>query len=79
MDLPFGMRSSTLEERKRFYESFDLKRSRDWVGRKLVYAAIIGRHSGIYPKEYEKDKNVPLVIDNYTSLKGVMLYTALPA
>ncbi len=72
--MPFGMRPSSLEERKRFYESFDLKRSRNWVGRKLVYAAIIGRHSGVYPPEYKEDKNVPLVIDNYTSLKEVMRY-----
>ena len=74
MELPFGMRPSTLKERRRFYLSFNMEKSRDWVGRGLVYAAIIGRHSGIYPKKYEADKDIPLVIDKYHSLGDVMRY-----
>lgn len=80
MKLPFGMRPSTLEERKHFYTSFELKKSRDWVGRKLVYLVVIGRHSNIYPPQYKNDKNDPLAIDNYHSLYQVQQYilTFLP-
>lgn len=72
MNLPFGMQPSTLDERKEFYGKFNLKKSRDWIGRKVVYTVVIGRHSGIYPKEYEKDKDIPLAIDRYKSLRDVM-------
>ncbi|MCK4326898.1 MAG: DNA primase [Candidatus Diapherotrites archaeon] len=74
MNLPFGMRASTLEERKRFYEGFDLQKATGWIGRKVVYVVIIGRHSGIYPPQFEEDKSVPLVIDNYKTLDDVMKY-----
>jgi len=71
MELPFGMRPSTLAERKAFYTKFDFARARDWIGRKAVYAVIMGRHSNIYPPEYKADKDVPLAIDNYRSLADV--------
>lgn len=71
MNLPFGMRPSTLEERQQFYIDFDLKKSRNWVGRKLVYLVIIGRHTNIYPPAYKQDKDTPLAIDNYNSLQQV--------
>jgi DNA primase catalytic subunit len=71
MKLPYNMRLSALGERQQFYESFNLKKSRSWVGRKLVFAVIIGRHSAIYPAEYVKDKDEPLIIDNYHTLKDV--------
>jgi DNA primase catalytic subunit len=65
------MRPSTLEERKQFYQNFDLRKARDWVGRKLVYLVIIGRHSNIYPPQYKEDKDIPMAIDNYHSLQEV--------
>ncbi|MFH1101481.1 MAG: DNA primase small subunit domain-containing protein [Methanobacteriota archaeon] len=68
------MRPSTLQERQQFYQHFNLKKARDWVGRKLVYLVIIGRHTNIYPPEYKNDKNTPLAIDNYHSLKEVHHY-----
>jgi len=71
MMLPYGMRVSTLEERKTFYKNFNVKKARDWVGRKLVYLVVIGRHSNIYPPEYKDDKNDPLAIDNYKTLADV--------
>ena len=72
MKLPFGMRPSTLDERKKFYKNFSLRKAHDWVGRKLVYAVVIGRHSNIYPAEYKKDRNEPLIIDKYRNLNDVM-------
>jgi DNA primase catalytic subunit len=71
MKLPFGMRPSTLQERTQFYTKFDIKKARDWVGRKLVYAIILSRHSNIYPPRYKKDRNTPLIIDSYRSLQEV--------
>jgi len=71
MRLPFGMRSSTLQERKQFYGKFDLKKARDWVGRKLVYAMVLGRHTNIFPLKFKSDKDIPLIIDNYHSLQEV--------
>jgi hypothetical protein len=71
MKLPFGMRPSTLQEREQFYTKFDMKKARDWVGKKLVYAVVLGRHSNIYPVQYKKNKNILLIIDNYQSLQDV--------
>jgi DNA primase catalytic subunit len=71
MKLPYNMRASTLEERKKFYSNFDINKTKKWLKRKLVYAVIIGRHSDIYPKKYEEDKNIPLIIDKYKNLDEV--------
>ena len=71
MKLPYNMRPSTLLERQQFYKRFDLKKARNWVGRKLVYAVIIGRHTAIFPVEYKKEKDEPLIIDKYKDLKDV--------
>jgi len=71
MELPFGMRAATLEERKRFYTRFDIKKARDWIGRPLVYAVVIGRHTDVYPERFHDDKNIPLIIDSYRSLADV--------
>jgi DNA primase catalytic subunit len=65
------MRVSTIAERQQFYTHFNLKKARDWVGRKLVYAVIIGRHSNIYINTYKKDKDEPLIIDKYHTLQNV--------
>jgi DNA primase catalytic subunit len=71
MKLPFGMRPSTLLERELFYSKFDIKESRDWVGRKSVYAVVLGRHSNIVLPQYTVDKDIPLIIDDYHSLQEV--------
>ncbi len=71
MELPFGMRAATLEKRKRFYTKFNLNRACDWVGRPLVYAVVIGRHTDVYPERYRDDKDIPLIIDSYRSLADV--------
>ena len=49
MELPIGMRAATLEKRKQFYEKFDRSKAHDWVGRPLVYAVVIGRHTNMSP------------------------------
>jgi len=73
--LPRSMRPSTLEERREFYEGeFNLNGVRDWLGRwpgKVVFAVIIGRHTRIYPPEYEEDALATILIENYRSLEDV--------
>jgi DNA primase catalytic subunit len=71
MNLPYNMRISTLKERKQFYSNFNIEKTKKWANRKLVYAVIIGRHSDNYPIKYEKDKNIPLIIDRYKDLNEV--------
>lgn len=71
MRLPYGMRPSTLSERSHYYTHFNLKKARDWVGRKIVYAVIVGRHSNIFPPQYKNEKNEPLIIDEYHNLHEV--------
>ncbi|MEM1543653.1 MAG: DNA primase [Candidatus Bathyarchaeia archaeon] len=73
--LPRGMRPSTLEERRKFYtEEFNIAGVRDWfrnwIG-KVVFAVIIGRHTRIYPPEYEEDASATILIDSYRSLEDV--------
>lgn len=74
-ELPSGMRYSTLQERKEFYKSeFNLKEIDDWIKNcpgRIHFAVIIGRHSRIYPKKYEKDADTTIIIDEYADLKDV--------
>ena len=67
------MRPSTLEERNQFYLNLSIKKTTKWLKREPVYAIIIGRHSNIYLEKYRDDKNIPLIIDNYKTLKDMQL------
>jgi DNA primase catalytic subunit len=71
--LPFGMRYSTLEERKQFYTSeFNLQAVAHWFGGrqdKVRFAVIIGRHTKIYPEKYKEDASTTIVIDEYSNLE----------
>jgi len=71
MKLPFKMRASLLKERTKFYTSFNIDIANQWIGRPVVFAMILGKHTNIYPKQYEEDKKTPLIVDNYNSLKDV--------
>jgi len=82
--LPKGMRYSTLENRKEFYQKeFNLKKVENWLKNKpgkTVFAVIIGRHTKIYPKEYEEDASTTILIDEYENLEDVknQILTFLP-
>ena len=69
------MRYSTLAERESFYkDEFDLGAVQAWFDRGLegiVFAVIIGRHTGIAPQEYLEDAKVTILIDDYKNLKDV--------
>jgi DNA primase catalytic subunit len=69
------MRYSTLKERQEFYnEEFDLAKVEDWFGirvKNVVFAVIIGRHTKIFPPEFEEDASTTILIDEYNDLADV--------
>jgi len=69
------MRYSTLIERRLFYEDeFDLFSVEKWFGtrvKNVVFAVIIGRHTGIFPPEYAEDASTTILIDEYSDLADV--------
>lgn len=74
-ELPEGMRYSTLREREEFYrDEFDLGKVEDWLQSRMggvVFAVIMGRHTRIYPPEYEEDASTTILIDEYEDLDDV--------
>ena len=71
------MRYSALEERRVFYQKeFDVSLLSEWFGNwslkgKVKFAVIIGRHTHIFPKEYEEDASTTIIIDEYKNLKDL--------
>jgi len=71
------MRYSTLKERKDFYKKeFDLTKLELWFEdwnetRRVKFAVIIGRHTHISPKKYQKDVSTTIIIDEYKDLNEV--------
>ena len=74
-NLPEGMRYASLEDRKRLYiREFDLEKLAKWLEirkGKTKFAVIIGRHTRIFPKEYEEDADTTIIIDEYKDLSDV--------
>lgn len=72
--LPRGMWYSTLNERKEFYQKeFDIAKLDKWfeswsLKGKVKFAVIIGRHTHIFPKEYEEDASTSIIIGEYRNL-----------
>src|SRR5207253_5142296 len=66
------MRIYSLGERREFYShEFSLTKIRDWfrVWRSpIVFAVVIGRHTGISPVKYSRERARTIVIDEYDSL-----------
>ena len=77
-ELPGDLRPASLGDRRRFYQLLMVYHSaNEWMkhpngGR--VYAVIVGRHSGIYPRRFRHLKNVPLVIDDVRDVPGLRPY-----
>jgi DNA primase catalytic subunit len=80
------MRYSTLKERKEFYQQeFAAAKLNDWFGNwslksKVKFAVIIGRHTHIFPKEFEEDSSTTIIIDEYKNLVdlGAQILEFLP-
>ena len=72
------MQISSLGERREFYShEFSLTRIRDWfrVWRSpIVFAVVIGRHTGISPMKYRRERGRTIVIDEYESLSEMRNY-----
>ncbi len=73
------MRVSTLDERRMFYErEFDLISVEKWLeGRDILntaFAVIVGRHSGVYLKKFEKIRRMAVIIDEHGGLEDVLDY-----
>ena len=67
-ELPDDLGPASLADRRRFYrELMDFRSAAKWMARpngERVYALILGRHSGIYPRRFRHLKNVPLIVDD---------------
>lgn len=76
--LPRGMRYATLEERKHFYtHEFSLEKLQGWLTMlkaRIKFAAIIGRHTKIYPEKYKDDAGTTIIIDEYKNLSELRDY-----
>src|SRR5439155_26093433 len=72
------MRISSLGERREFYShEFSLTRIRDWfrVWRSpIVFALVIGRHTGITPMKYRRERGRTIVIFAYEGLSEMRNY-----
>ncbi len=75
--LPKGMRYSALKERREFYQKeFDVAKFDEWFENwnmkgEVKFAVIIGRHTRIFPKEFEEDASTTIIIDEYKNLKDL--------
>jgi DNA primase catalytic subunit len=55
----------------------DYRAAARWMARPAgahVYALILGRHSGIYPRRFRHLKNVPLIVDDVDDVRGLRPY-----
>ncbi len=77
-ELPGSLRPASLGERQRFYERrMQYRAAERWLspfGAERVYALIVGRHSGIYPRRFRSVKNVPLLIEDVRDVAGLRPY-----
>lgn len=75
--MPAGLRYSTLEERKEYYEKeFPVKKVKEWFGDRenTVFALILGRHTGIVLPEYRDIINNIVVVDDYKDIEELREY-----
>ena len=67
-ELPGSLRPAGLGERRTFFSRrMDYGAAARWLRRgagERVFALILGRHSGIYPRRFRSLKNVPLLVED---------------
>src|SRR2546422_918395 len=77
-ELPDALGPASLAERRRFYRrSMDFRAAAKWMDvpeAERVYALILGRHSGIYPRRFRHLKNVPLIVDDARDVRDLRPY-----
>src|SRR2546428_12062934 len=76
--LPGDLAPASLGDRRRFYErGMDYASAHQRVATPpgdLVFAPLVGPHSGIYPRRFRHLKNVPLVVDDVRDANGLRPY-----
>ena len=77
-ELPGDLGPASLADRREFYRrAMDYESASKWMSRPQggrVYALILGRHSGIYPRRFRHLKNVPLIVDDVEDVRGLRPY-----
>ncbi len=76
--LPAGLRPAALSERRRFYARLmDYDAAERWLADfpgERVFALILGRHSGIYPRRFRSLKNISLLVEDARSVRELRPY-----
>jgi DNA primase catalytic subunit len=77
-ELPPTLRPTSLADRRAFYlRGMDYRAADRWLSRTpgdRVYALIIGRHSGIYPRRFRHLKNVPLLVEDARTARDLRTF-----
>ncbi len=77
-ELPDDLRPAGLGERHAFYSRLlDYGAAERWFASfpgERVFALILGRHSGIYPRRYRSLKNIPLLVEDARSVRELRPY-----
>lgn len=78
LSFPHGMRISTIDERRRFYESeFDTIALSSWIGNRakhMKFALIMGRHTGLVLPERARNKDDVILIDDWRDVDDLRNY-----
>ncbi len=76
--LPGDLRPATLAERRRFYgRSWDVAAAQRWLAAlpgEHIFALILGRHSGIYPRRFRALKNIALLVEDARAVRDLRPY-----
>src|SRR5512137_2600232 len=77
-ELPDGLRPAVLSERRLFYgRTMDYEAAESWFASfpgERVFALILGRHSGIYPRRYRSLKNISLLVEDARTVQDLRPY-----
>src|SRR5437773_4112471 len=73
--MPGDLRPASLQERRRFYaRRMEYDAAAAWMSRPAggrVFALILGRHSGRYPRRIRRLTNLPLIIDDLEKVRDL--------
>lgn len=77
-ELPDGLRPAVLSERRRFYaRDMDYEGAERWFAAfpgERVFALILGRHSGVYPRRFRSLKNISLLVEEARTVRDLRPY-----
>ncbi len=77
-ELPDGLRPATLEDRRGFFaRGMAYEAAEAWFASfpgERVFALILGRHSGIYPRRYRALKNIALLVEDARTVRHLRPY-----